>query len=388
MRRIYLTVLLQMAFLGAALSGELARLEPADGQCYAGANLNLGEMSPDEFNKLTGFRHAIFVDFFHFPIKDESRLESFFGKCKDAGAIALITLEPFEGLESVTEENSAKFADLCSKMNWPFVVRFAHEMNGSWYPWGQAPKEYVGKFRVMADAVHKECPKGAMLWAPNSGSGYPYGGGKWECKAGSNNFEILDTDKDGKLSMSDDMYSPYYPGDAAVDWVGMTIYHWGHSYPWGENESVKPNEFANAITGEKYEVDPVPDFYAMFCADPERRKPMMIPETSALFNTERKDGAGEKEIKCAWISQIYHVGESNAESPAIDRRFPKLKAINWFNHKKFENEVKAVVDWTVTSDPAILSGYKRAIEAKSSDGASYFIGYGDGSKGSENKTND
>ena len=150
----------------------LARLEPADGKCYAGANLNLGEFSPEKFNSQTGFKHAIFVDFFHFPIKDgKTRLENFIKKCKEANAIALITLEPFEGLKTVTKEESAKFAEICAKEDWAFIVRFAHEMNGSWYPWGQQPKIYIEKFRLLADTIHEKCPKGAMLWAPNCGHG-------------------------------------------------------------------------------------------------------------------------------------------------------------------------------------------------------------------------
>ncbi len=36
---------------------------------------------------------------------------------------------------------------------------------------------------------------------------------------------MLDTNGDGKLDMSDDMYTPYYPGDEWVDWVGMSIFH-------------------------------------------------------------------------------------------------------------------------------------------------------------------
>ncbi len=28
-----------------------------------------------------------------------------------------------------------------------------------------------------------------------------------------------------------DPYAPYYPGDAATDWVGMSLFHWGSGYP-------------------------------------------------------------------------------------------------------------------------------------------------------------
>ena len=28
--------------------------------------------------------------------------------------------------------------------------------------------------------------------------------------------------------MSDDPYAPFWPGDDVVDWVGMSVYHWGN----------------------------------------------------------------------------------------------------------------------------------------------------------------
>jgi hypothetical protein len=38
---------------------------------------------------------------------------------------------------------------------------------------------------------------------------------------------LLDTNGDGQLDMSDDMFEPYYPGDDVVDWVGMEVLHLG-----------------------------------------------------------------------------------------------------------------------------------------------------------------
>jgi hypothetical protein len=37
----------------------------------------------------------------------------------------------------------------------------------------------------------------------------------------------MDTNGDGAIDMYDDMYTPYYPGDDWVDWVGMSIFHFG-----------------------------------------------------------------------------------------------------------------------------------------------------------------
>lgn len=97
-----------------------------------------------------------------------------------------------------------------------------------------------------------------MLWAPNYGGNYPFSGDhvckKWLCP----DFDILDTNGDGKLSMEDDMYNPYYPGDDVVDWVGMTMYHWGRSFPWDRNVLPEPKAFWERVMfgrpwGEKYQ---------------------------------------------------------------------------------------------------------------------------------------
>jgi soluble lytic murein transglycosylase-like protein len=66
-----------------------------------------------------------------------------------------------------------------------------------------------------------------MLWAPNYGGGYPFASGQYNALPGTSDFALLDTNHDGVLNMSDDPYLPYYPGDDAVDWVGMSLYHWG-----------------------------------------------------------------------------------------------------------------------------------------------------------------
>ena len=66
--------------------------------------------------------------------------------------------------------------------------------------------------------------------------------------------------------MADDSYAPYYPGDDAVDWVGMSLYHWGATYPWGENELPEANKFTDQLTGTYVGANGddslLPDFYA------------------------------------------------------------------------------------------------------------------------------
>ena len=46
-------------------------------------------------------------------------------------------------------------------------------------------------------------------------------------ESGTAEWHALDTNDDGWVDMSDDPYTPFYPGDQWVDWVGMNMYHMG-----------------------------------------------------------------------------------------------------------------------------------------------------------------
>lgn len=189
------------------------------------------------------------------------------------------------------------------------MVRFGHEMNGSWYPWAQQPTAYIETFRQVAAAVHN-APASSMLWSPNEGGGYPFEGGPNDVQPGSPDFQSLDTNHDGKLTMDDDTYAPCWPGDDSVDWVGLTVYHFGNAYPWGENTIPEPGKLAAKISGT-YKSDYVdetalPDFYAAYAAG--HHKPFAISETGAFYNTARSDGAPALAIKEAWWSQLFDPG--------------------------------------------------------------------------------
>jgi beta-mannanase len=57
----------------------------------------------------------------------------------------------------------------------------------------------------------------------------------------------MDTNKDGGVTIADDPYAPYYPGDSWVDFVGMSNFHFGNTYPWGKNEKAEPRKFAKKV---------------------------------------------------------------------------------------------------------------------------------------------
>ena len=153
----------------------------------------------------------------------------------------------------------------------------------------------------------------------------------------------------GVLTMADDPYAPYYPGDDAVDWVGMSLYHWGSSYPWGANALPEPGKFAALLTGQYRgtigDETAVPDFYSTYAN--AHHKPVAITETAAFFAPSRP--GDETAIKAAWSKQVF--------DPSITTRFPRLEMINWFEWDKYETEVKAEVDWAVTRTPHLARAF-------------------------------
>jgi len=339
----------------------LARLEPVSG-AYFGVNLDWDNDSPAAYDERLGRQAAVYVLFLPFPFDDGAAVsfEESMDKIAAQGGMALLTLEPTIPLGDVTvaaAEDLARTLAAQNERGVPVFLRFAHEMNGSWYPWSQQPTSFILAFRLLADAVHRLTSDTAMVWAPSYAGGYPFRGGQYEAKPDSPDFGRLDTNNDGVLTMEDDPYAPYYPGDGAVDWVALSLYHWGNSYPWGDNEVPEPGKFVAQITGtyngQIGDDSALPDFYADYVE--QRGKPLAIAETSALYNTERDGGAGELEIKAAWWSQVF--------DPAVFEQMPGLKMINWFEWEKPEQEIQGqVIDWTATFDPAIRAAFLEQLD--------------------------
>lgn len=365
MRRIVIAVLgcaammlVSVASAMAATCPSRASLVPRSG-VYFGASLNWGTDSLSAYAGRLGHRPAVSVYFVNLPMTGNQPrlLDQTVDLVRANGGILLLTLQPERGLAAVTTAVAVGIARRLAAYNRrgvPVIVRFAHEMNGSWYRWSQQPIEYVAAFRRVAAAVHRLAHSSAMLWAPNYGGGYPFATGRYHATPGSADTTALDTNHDGVLTQADDPYAPYWPGDDAVDWVGMTLYHFGNVYPWGKNVVPEPGKFVAELTGTYNGLNgnesAVPDFYAEWAAG--HHKPMAIPETAALYAPGR-GGASELSIKQAWWSQVF--------SPDIPRLFPLLKMINWFEWDKYETEINGRVNWTATETPAVRTAFRAAL---------------------------
>jgi hypothetical protein len=144
-----------------------------------------------------------------------------------------ITLEPWSLVSQQDQANQPKYslvtiasgaydADLrriafvIAGFHSPVYLRFAHEMNGNWYPWGSdvngnQPAEYVRAWRHVHDVFVSAGAVNALWgWSPDADPG----------------------SKPVALQ-------PLYPGDAYVDYVGLTAYGHTKSQPTAD-DTVEP----------------------------------------------------------------------------------------------------------------------------------------------------
>jgi hypothetical protein len=144
---------------------------------------------------------------------------------------------------------------------------------------------------------------------------------------------------------TDDCYTPYYPGDEWVDWVGFSIYHYGSEYPWEQNVLPPPGKFEAIMVGD-LDYNATFHFYEMFSGsgqggEPVSRskggKPFIVTETGATYHLAKKDelywfslkeGPGRVAIKQTWWRQYLNSTFLNM--------YPKLKAVSTFEFTKFE----------------------------------------------------
>ncbi len=174
----------------------------------------------------------------------------------------------------------------------PIFIRFAHEMNGSWSPWGawvdgNTPADYIAMWRHVVSIFRAEGATNVRwVWSPN----------------------VYNSEND-YTSRPVRPFQPYYPGDHWVDFVALDGYNWG---------SVDGSEWQSfdSVFGSSYDA-----------ITKLTNKPLMIAETGS---TELGG------VKAAWIRAIPGVLRS---------KMPKVRALIWFNQDK-------ETDWQVDSSPA------------------------------------
>ncbi|MCX7002949.1 MAG: hypothetical protein NTV22_06715 [bacterium] len=363
------------------LAAHAAPLEPARGIL---TGVNLGDLAPAAFNATTRVDHAFFVVFTGWP-PNYNDLDATVAKIAAVQGALVVTPMPWGNPDGISDADITAFA---AKMNEyitvrdvPVFVRFAHEMNGSWYPYGGQPVRYTNAFTRVANAIHALGPRAAMVWAVANYQGYPFayynkdlaGYLASQYHGTSNDFAAMDTDGNGVLTSADDPYGPYYPGDDVVDWVGSSVYHVDNDYPLSGNNTIPyDRKVTMLLTGFNGSMN---NFYTRFAKN--KSKPMMLPETSAAY-IAAWGGVSDAAVKGGWINQLYHVGATTTAAESLPIRYPWIKAIGWFDVAKFEDHGTGMLwtDWRVSANSVVRTNYHAYLQ-QVSDNARYCLNAGD-----------
>ena len=224
-----------------------------------------------------------------------------------AGVTPLITWESWSGSTGSAQFDLAKIAegafdsyildfrdrirDACGQV--PLVlVRFDHEMDMQkgytrWYPWQGYPTEYVAAWRHVADILRSGDVNVKLVWSPNRYTS---------------------------------LTRQYYPGDAYVDYVGITL-----------NTSESSNRPYSSFSA----------FYEANSAIESYGKGIIVAEAAVdltPFSTKQR-----------WISDAFALLESN----------PAIKALVWLNTADGADGA----DYRVDSDAPTYALFEREFSA-------------------------
>lgn len=387
--RLTLGLLACLLLLGAAAPGAAADTDdpvpdlPTPGSPWFGPALDWEGDLPADYAERLGETPSLYSQHVDYPLTDDDTtyLEQFAQQSATQGAVAVLTLEPQVALGELSTADAEELADLLAELHTEldsyFLVRFAPEMNGSWVSWGQQPLSYVDAFRVVAEAVHAATEHAAMVWSPVYGSGYPFGRAYGAVDLRSDRESAaLDTDGDDDVDVADDPYGPYFPGDDAVDWVGLTLYHFGAEYDapsFDTDDQVGPDEEQDETA---FSLNTVPrsdelrsrldeswgygddrrrtPFYERFAQDGDR--PMLM-ETAALWTADAK-GDSERAIKAEWWQQVF----------AALKDYPLVAGISWLETSRPEAEADDLeVSWGATRTEGLAESLRRDLASAEID---------------------
>jgi len=180
------------------------------------------------------------------------------------------------------------------------MIRFAHEMNGNWYPWGSTfntPGEYIAAWRHVHDIfVQAGATNVTWVWSPNA----------------------LYYDQHVPYTSQIDAF---YPGDAYVDWVGFSAFNWAGQYK--QNVWTTPdNLFSPTVT-----------------ALAKLHKPILIAETASADTYS-------PEMKANWIREL----------ATYMKDMPSLKGVIWFN------ATDNGIDWRIQSTKTSQQAFSEAFD--------------------------
>ena len=278
----------------------------AQGRCYGlYKGENVGAKEIDKVRALYGSSPCLVLSFY-----DSTWLPSseYLLSLREEGVVPVVTIEPWTAATGVSftpnDDYISKLAEALNEYNAEVYIRYAHEMNGNWYPWGGDPKRYVASYISFHDALSSLLRNNNVKWI-------------WSV----NNESVPDTAKNNVLL--------YYPGDKYVDAVGIDGYLREPS--WIKRAYLSAREiflrrgtfsylFGSTIT-ELKKID----------------KPILITETAIASNDDFKGAAIKSFFK------------------DLENDYPYISNFIWF-------DVNKEADWRVVSGVIGLAYFKNGIK--------------------------
>lgn len=262
-----------------------------------------------------GKKHAGFLLYYTYGL-DLSNLKVHVANAKSSGSFLMLGIQPLNGLNSISDDAYlADFVKDIASFDMPVFIRFANEMNDPtnkhWYD--KDPKKYIEKFQLVAKKIHEGAPNAVMVWAP--------------------------------AYFPPDNISAYYPGDAYVDWVGVSIYRQYHP-------ELDPLE--KGIDRFSY-LDHFKNIYQLYGS----KKPIMVAE-GAVSYTDYKTGKDVTAFATRELSQYL------SYMPML---YPNLKAMFYFDTSTGKG-----TSYRLSDNPTLLAAYKTGIQ-----NSSYVSGIGQSS---------
>ncbi len=172
--------------------------------------------APDSYSGVEAFKNATGANpdvLMYYSGWYEPFQTKFAAQAAKNGEVPLVVMDPAKGPNagiSVARIASGKYdgylsayAEAVRAYHHPVIISFAHEMNGSWYPWGYThtpPKTFVAAWRHVVTLFRVLGAKNVTwLWTVN----------------------IINDTRRGKIPSP----APWWPGSAYVNWVGIDGYY-------------------------------------------------------------------------------------------------------------------------------------------------------------------
>ncbi|KAI8929100.1 glycoside hydrolase superfamily [Entophlyctis helioformis] len=360
-----------------------ARLEPPLGTFVLGFSLNWAIDTPEKLVARTGKRPAIYNTFIRLSATDFQKniLNWNAQEVGKVGAMLEVTLMPVVPVETIPStllwEVATFMREINSKYGVPVFLRYGHEMNGPWMienGFGMRPIQYKQSFATLASYIYLNTNLTAMVWSPNVGNNYPFGASAATPGIDAANLAELDTNKDGLLSELDNPYDPFYPGDAWVDWIGISVYNYRYTEPTAPIRQIIPVDLnVFSTVNEMSLVGGEPggrlDFYGRYAA--AKRKPFIFSETGSAYQVGGGQALApgdqtpaEVASKRAWWNAIFQ----GALGP--NAAFKNFHAAVWFEEDKVEQDSglppaggNVWRDYRITYNTTVLAALNQDLDA-------------------------